>query len=262
MTSNLSNRCNNDFICIVMAMSIMNGITISLLFLIMISMVLPTSAIMYASGSTVNSDDASDSEFSEDSFASDSGSTDNSDGTSDTGSTDDNADLSTTSTENNPTLPSEFPLGNNTENLQGEDLTSSILAVHNQERAAVGVQPLTWSDTLAASAQSWAQHLATSGEFKHSPDTSYGENLAGFTLAEGVSAPGGGQSLWVEEKSNYVPGTPILENNFRNIGHYTQMVWKDTTQVGCGTATDNGHPFSILVCQYTPPGNRLGQLPY
>jgi uncharacterized protein YkwD len=253
----------------------MNGITISLLFLIMISMVLPTSAIMYASGSTVNSDDASDSEFSEDSFASEGGSTDNSDSTSDTGSTDDNtdssadtgstddnADLSTTSTENNPTLPSESPLGNNTENVQGDDLTSSILAVHNQERAAVGVQPLTWSDTLAAGAQTWAQHLATSGEFKHSPDTSYGENLAGFTLAEGVSAPGGGQSLWVDEKSNYVPGTPILENNFRNIGHYTQMVWKDTTQVGCGTATGNGHPFSILVCQYTPPGNRLGQLPY
>jgi uncharacterized protein YkwD len=253
----------------------MNGITISLLFLIMISMVLPTSAIMYASGSTVNSDDASDSEFSEDSFASEGGSTDNSDSTSDTGSTDDNtdssadtgstddnADLSTTSTENNPTLPSESPLGNNTENVQGDDLTSSILAVHNQERAAVGVQPLTWSDTLAAGAQTWAQHLATSGEFKHSPDTSYGENLAGFTLAEGVSAPGGGQSLWVDEKSNYIPGTPILENNFRNIGHYTQMVWKDTTQVGCGTATGNGHPFSILVCQYTPPGNRLGQLPY
>jgi uncharacterized protein YkwD len=253
----------------------MNGITISLLFLIMISMVLPTSAIMYASGSTVNSDDASDSEFSEDSFASEGGSTDNSDSTSDTGSTDDNtdssadtgstddnADLSTTSTENNPTLPSESPLGNNTENVQGDDLTSSILAVHNQERAAVGVQPLTWSDTLAAGAQTWAQHLATSGEFKHSPDTSYGENLAGYTLAEGVSAPGGGQSLWVDEKSNYIPGTPILENNFRNIGHYTQMVWKDTTQVGCGTATGNGHPFSILVCQYTPPGNRLGQLPY
>ena len=51
-----------------------------IVFLIMFSMVLPTSAIMYASGSTVNSDDASDSEFSEDSFASDSGSTDNSDG--------------------------------------------------------------------------------------------------------------------------------------------------------------------------------------
>ena len=41
----------------------------------MISMVLPASAIMYASGSTDNSDDASDGEFTENSFLSDSGST-------------------------------------------------------------------------------------------------------------------------------------------------------------------------------------------
>ena len=211
-----------------MAMSTMNGITISLMFLIMISMVLPVSAIMYASGSTINSNDASDSEFSENNFASDSGSTednsndasdsgtsdsgsteDNSNDASDIGSTDDNADLSTTSPENNPILPSESTLNNNSGNVQGENLVNSILAVHNQEVHAVGVQPLTWSDTLAAGAQTWAQHLATSGEFKHSPDISYGENLAGYTLADGVSAPGGGQSLWVDEKSNYVRGTPI-----------------------------------------------------
>jgi len=243
-----------------MAMSIMNGITISLIFLITISMVLPTSAIMYASGSTDNNDGTSDNEFSENSFASDSGSTEeNTDSiSSDSGSTDNNSDLSTTSTENNPTLPNESLLGNNTGNMQVEDLANSILTVHNQERAAVGVQPLTWSDTLAASAQTWAQHLATSGEFKHSPDTSYGENLAGYTLVDGVSAPGGGQSLWVDEKSNYVPGTPASSST----GHYTQMVDKQSTEVGCGTATGDGHPFSILVCQYTPPGNWNGKPPY
>ena len=65
------------------------------------------------------------------------------------------------STENNPILPSESTLNNNSGNVQGENLVNSILAVHNQERAAVGVQPLTWSDTLAAGAQTWAQHLAT-----------------------------------------------------------------------------------------------------
>ena len=53
-------------------------------------MILPASAIMYASGSTDNSEGTSDGEFSENSFASDSGSTDNSEGTSDSGSTGDN----------------------------------------------------------------------------------------------------------------------------------------------------------------------------
>jgi len=223
-------------------------------------MVLPTSAIVYASESTENSF-ASDSGSSDnsDGTSSDSGSSDNSDGTSsDSGSSDNNADLSTTAPENIPILPSESPFGNNTGNTQGENLASSILAVHNQERASVGVPPLKWSETLAVSAQAWAQHLATSGEFKHSPDTSYGENIAGYTLAGGISAPGEGQSKWVEEKSKYVPGTPASSDT----GHYTQMVDKQSTAVGCGTATGDGHPFSILVCQYLPPGNWNGKPPY
>ena len=99
-------------------MTTMNRITISLIFLIMMSMVLPTSAIMYASGSTDNSDDgsSSDSGFtddnSDDGSSSDSGFTDdNSDdgSSSDSGFTDDNAGLSTTFTENNTILPGESP---------------------------------------------------------------------------------------------------------------------------------------------------------
>ena len=70
-----------------MSVATMNRINISLLFLIMISMILPASAFMYASGSIDNSEATSDGEFSENSFASDSGSTDNSEGTSDSGST-------------------------------------------------------------------------------------------------------------------------------------------------------------------------------
>ena len=76
-----------------MATATMNRISISLIFLIMISMVLPTSAIMYASGSTDNSEETSDTGSTDDNSdsSSDTGSTDdNSDSSSDTGSTDDN----------------------------------------------------------------------------------------------------------------------------------------------------------------------------
>src|SRR3569623_1171234 len=83
------------------------------------------------------------------------------------------------------------------------DLAYEILAVHNRERTAVGVSPLTWNDNLAADAQTWAQHLATTGQFIHDPvhtglsctGPCYGENLAGFIT--GVSEPNGGQSRWV-----------------------------------------------------------------
>jgi len=38
------------------------------------------------------------------------------------------------------------------------------------------------------------------------------------------------------------------------------MIWRQTTQVGCGLASGKG--FDVLVCQYNPPGNWMGQSPY
>ena len=298
-----------------MAMATMNRINISLIFLIMIFMVLPASAIMYASGSSDDSSGSSDSEFSENSFAPDSGCTTDSSGSSDSefsensfapdsgcttdssgsssdgstddsadspppdflppnvdssssdGSTDDSSDSSATSTENNTTLPSESPLGNNTANVQGEDLVNIILTIHNQERAAVGVPPLTWSDALAAHAQPWADKVYATGDTSHSSGLAdfgnYGENMA---LGGGPSyaPPSWLTQTWADEKSRYVPGTPMSKGT----GHYTQMVDKRSTEVGCGFTSGPGGPIAeyggtnVLVCQYTPPGNWNSQPPY
>jgi hypothetical protein len=60
------------------------------------------------------------------------------------------------------------------------DFANMVLAVHNRERAAVGVPLLVWSEMLAADAKPWADHMATTGEFAH--DTAIfpakGENIA------------------------------------------------------------------------------------
>src|SRR6478609_4896636 len=126
----------------------MNRITISLIFSIVISMVLPTSAIMYASGqSPDNSDDSSTGVGSS--------TTDNSGSSSTGGGT---TTTTTTTTDNSATLPTTSTASNNTGNIA--DLANSILAVHNSERGAVGVPLRVWNETLAAGAKTWAEHLA------------------------------------------------------------------------------------------------------
>jgi uncharacterized protein YkwD len=145
---------------------------------------------------------------------------------------------------------------NNTGGMRA-DWANSILAVHNSERAAVGVPPLVWSDSLAASAQTWAEHLLTIHEWVHSGP---GENIASFSWYWGPTSPnGGGTPYWVAEKRNWHGGV-LTNENWYATGHYTQMVWRNTQEVGCGVANDGGS--SILVCHYNPPGNEIGKAPY
>jgi len=41
------------------------------------------------------------------------------------------------------------------------------------------------------------------------------------------------------------------------IGHFTQLIWKASTKVGCAKASDSSNTF--VVCKYNPQGNVLGQ---
>ena len=107
------------------------------------------------SGSTDDNsnDGASDSDFSENRFASDSGSTDDNsnDGASDSGSTTNNESPITSTEGNSDALPTGPTVINGTQNeqMQGADFENTILDIHNQERAAVNVPALSWSNRLS-----------------------------------------------------------------------------------------------------------------
>ena len=145
----------------------------------------------------------------------------------------------------------------------GDQFQAAILAAHNGYRAAVAsgepLQPLQWSDSLAASAQNWANHLAAIGSLQE-PGVG-GVNLAGATAgALSVTQLVG---LWGNEQQFFIDGIfPAVSTtgDWEAAGHYSQMVWRNTTEVGGGRATGQGQDF--LVCYYNPAGNVIGETAY
>ncbi len=135
-----------------------------------------------------------------------------------------------------------------------------IVAYHNKVRKEVGVGPVTWSKDIAQFAQEWADKLADSGELVHRKKNKYGENIA---MAGGVIK---GAELWYSEKKDYKAGSAIPKDFGKfKAGHYTQMVWRKTTEIGVGKALVKKGKFAgqfAIVGNYNPAGNVLGDKPY
>lgn len=134
-------------------------------------------------------------------------------------------------------------------------LGRQTLAPQNAVRASVGEAPLRWSDSLADVAQRWAEHLIAVGQFAHSPDSPYGENL--YEITGGSASPQQVVNAWAEEARNYDIRSNVC---YGTCGHYTQIVWRTTQRVGCGVA--GGADREIWVCEYDPPGNVAGYRPF
>ena len=150
-------------------------------------------------------------------------------------------------------------------------LAQDMVAAHNEARAAARPAPtpalsaLTWSSDAAQVAQAYAAEC----KFEHNKNRgAYGENLA-------AAAPPGSRTDaqvvadWASESADY----DYAKNSCaagKVCGHYTQVVWRKTTQVGCATVVcEKNSPFGaqfprwqLWVCDYAPPGNYVGEKPY
>jgi pathogenesis-related protein 1 len=138
------------------------------------------------------------------------------------------------------------------------------LDFHNKVRNDVGTKPLEWSSELAAYAQEWADHLASNDcAFEHRSGQydvkNYGENIFWGSSASSYNTLSACKS-WYSEIEQYVHGE-LTNDNWSVAGHYTQMVWYSTTAVGIGSATCSNGAI-IVVANYNPPGNYMGQKAY
>jgi pathogenesis-related protein 1 len=141
----------------------------------------------------------------------------------------------------------------------------AALDFHNKVRNDVGSPPLEWSTELSAYAQVWAEHLAKNNKCKmqHRPHDGKWKQIHGENIFWGSNSnfnATNASETWYNEIKEYkhVPLTiPVIPA----VGHYTQMVWKNTTKVGIGqTSCPSGA--IIIVGNYDPPGNFLGQKAY
>jgi hypothetical protein len=136
-----------------------------------------------------------------------------------------------------------------------------LLDSHNEERQRVGVPPLAWDAQLAADAQDWAEEIARQQRMTHADHAARrgaGENLwrgtKGYYTAEEMIG------TFVDEKRHFRRGTfPDVSTTgqWRDVGHYTQLIWRGTQRVGCAVAPGGGQDW--LVCRYWPAGNTMGQ---
>lgn len=140
----------------------------------------------------------------------------------------------------------------------------ALLREQNQARADVGVAPLRWNEALAGAAKDWANELARRGRIEHASAEVRGNQ--GENLWTGTAGRFGAEQMieaFVSEK-RYFRNDPMPDisttGRWQDVGHYSQIVWRNTTDVGCAITRGGGNDY--LVCRYSPSGNVIGQRAY
>ncbi|WP_265530113.1 CAP domain-containing protein [Sphingomicrobium marinum] len=146
--------------------------------------------------------------------------------------------------------------------VQRGDFRQVMLSAHNDARSRYGSAPLVWDRDLEASAHAYAREMARTGVFRHDPSRErrrvQGENIwMGTRGAFSYQAMIGSM---IDERRYFRRG--VFPDNsttgrWQDVGHYTQIIWPQTTRVGCAIASNSGHDY--LVCRYSPPGNIDGR---
>ncbi len=167
-----------------------------------------------------------------------------------------------------------------------EGPVSGFTDAHNAIRADYDVVPLAWDSELASIADDWAEHLAIENgcimEHRPSVEVPFSQGgMEGFQIGNYVNEMFIGENLYWEMTTGDItlaaPSTVVnawaSEIQFYDYdsnscqegqmcGHYTQVIWSETTHVGCAYRICDDEGSQVWVCNYHPAGNMVGQRPY
>ncbi|KAL8600846.1 hypothetical protein ACOMHN_056504 [Nucella lapillus] len=140
-----------------------------------------------------------------------------------------------------------------------KNFVEETIKAHNEYRKRHQAPPLSHSKELSAQAQKWADQLAATGSFQHSGATIRGEKLGENIAKKWSSAPQAytGQEVtdqWYSEVKMHEFGT---EPRTLSAGHFTQVVWNGSREVGVGRAVSSKGEV-VVVANYRPAGNMMG----
>ncbi|CAF1571717.1 unnamed protein product [Adineta ricciae] len=133
------------------------------------------------------------------------------------------------------------------------------LAQHNYYRQQIHcTTAMTLNSSISTMAQNYAQYLAANNIFNHSRVSGYGENLYySWSSASIISLNGSEPTVaWYNEIASYNYNSPGFSSS---TGHFTQVVWSDSIQLGIGVALTSDNKTAYVVANYYPPGNYANQ---
>jgi hypothetical protein len=152
-----------------------------------------------------------------------------------------------------------------------------FLGMHNYYRQRSGLSPLSWSSELANAAQAWSEYLVSTGCAFHHPGLTESEQPCNSELCQencrkylnatnGCQHGGWGQNL-TKASGSYANPCGVVQGWYAECpqftggfspaaGHYSQVMWPEAKEVGCGVATCDGA--SIYTCTYDQ-GNIMGE---
>ncbi|KAF2122724.1 CAP domain-containing protein [Lophiotrema nucula] len=139
--------------------------------------------------------------------------------------------------------------------IDNQNFIDSVVRAHWYWRRIHCAQDLTWDPALAELAKkaaekctempehdSGGQNLSASGPIPTDLETWYAEAR---TMVHG----------WHEEEFKYPYNDPHYDGAW---GHFTQMVWRDSSRVGCAQAACPGKTFPArFFCNYERAGNNV-----